>query len=406
LESYGIIVEAVETQTKPAVTKAIELTHPIFELYDASIAKCDRALQPLKPYYVQAKNGVVLMFAKVGKTYVVIQVKIGEVCNTMQVQTVKTITGARVAIEGYASVAKGHAFSGYATFQNAVATRAECVSISFKHGAVCVRDMTGTQIAFLQLKMSEAAAAIRMMMLNGVSGTKQAVLELVQKVVPVLSASYGKACDTMRLLGSKTHDGCMYIAVQVNDKLFAISIRMADVVAFAKSQSIEMSHILVDKCMVGKTNALQALGNMKTTASTNGRNLAANPRARVTAASAAGGAVALGASGGAAGLVAGGALGAACALPAAFFTFGLSIPVGALLGAGTGACIGTAAGGTTGLVTGGAAGYTAHAAHANKEQITAKAKAYKDIAAASSNKLRANIMAVAQPQVCTGGTDA
>merc|ERR1719345_60923 len=31
LESYGIIVEAVETQTRPAVTKAIELTHPIFE---------------------------------------------------------------------------------------------------------------------------------------------------------------------------------------------------------------------------------------------------------------------------------------------------------------------------------------------------------------------------------------
>merc|ERR1712217_934758 len=88
--------------------------------------------------------------------------------------------------------------------------------------------------------------------------------------------------------------------------------------------------------------------------------VAANPKTQVTAISAAGGAVALGASGGAAGLVAGGVTGAACALPAAFLTFWLSIPVGAAIGAGAGLCVGTAAGGTTGLVTGGVAGYSTH----------------------------------------------
>lgn len=43
----------------------------------------------------------------------------------------------------------------------------------------------------------------------------------------------------------------------------------------------------------------------------------------------------------------------------AIFTFGLSIPIGAALGSGTGLCIGTVAGSTAGLVGGGAAGYGA-----------------------------------------------
>merc|ERR1712050_544193 len=84
--------------------------------------------------------------------------------------------------------------------------------------------------------------------------------------------------------------------------------------------------------------------------------LAANPHAQVTTASAIVGAGTLGAVGGGAGLVGGGAVGAAVGVPAALFTFGMSIPlcatVGAVVGGGTGATVG----GTTGLVTGGVAG--------------------------------------------------
>merc|ERR1740121_2963545 len=57
-------------------------------------------------------------------------------------------------------------------------------------------------------------------------------------------------------------------------------------------------------------------------------------------ATAVGGAVALGAGGGAAGLVSGGAIGAAIGIVPAFFTFGLSIPVGAAIGSGVGAAAG------------------------------------------------------------------
>jgi len=80
----------------------------------------------------------------------------------------------------------------------------------------------------------------------------------------------------------------------------------------------------------------------------------------VTVAAAAGGAVSLGASGGVVGLAGGGAVGAALGIVPAIFTLGLSIPVGAAIGAGIGLVVGTAAGGTLGLVGGGATGYGAY----------------------------------------------
>merc|ERR1711920_672874 len=89
--------------------------------------------------------------------------------------------------------------------------------------------------------------------------------------------------------------------------------------------------------------------------------LAVDRHVQVTTASAIGGAVTFGSAGGATGLVAGGAVGAAVGVPAAIFTFGLSIPfcatVGAVVGGGTCATVG----GTTGLLTGGAAGYHVYA---------------------------------------------
>jgi hypothetical protein len=78
---------------------------------------------------------------------------------------------------------------------------------------------------------------------------------------------------------------------------------------------------------------------------------------QTTAASAAGGAVAMGTSGAAAGFVGGATIGAAMGVPAALFTFGMSIPIGAAVGSAAGFCTGAAVGGGVGLVGGGAAGY-------------------------------------------------
>jgi len=83
-------------------------------------------------------------------------------------------------------------------------------------------------------------------------------------------------------------------------------------------------------------------------------------RVQVTAASAAGGAVVVGTAGGAVGTVAGAGTGALIGLPAAIFTFGLSIPICATIGGGMGCVAGATSGGAVGGVTGGAAGYNAH----------------------------------------------
>jgi len=93
---------------------------------------------------------------------------------------------------------------------------------------------------------------------------------------------------------------------------------------------------------------------------TSARALAVDKSFQATAASAAGGAAALGATGGVAGLATGTAIGAAVGLPAAFFTFGLSIPIAAAIGGACGMVTGAAAGGTVGAVGAGAAGYGAY----------------------------------------------
>jgi len=88
--------------------------------------------------------------------------------------------------------------------------------------------------------------------------------------------------------------------------------------------------------------------------------LAKDKSFQATAASAAGGAVTLGATGGVAGLATGTAIGAVVGLPAALFTFGLSIPISAAIGGTCGLFTGAAAGGTAGAVGAGAAGFEAY----------------------------------------------
>jgi len=88
--------------------------------------------------------------------------------------------------------------------------------------------------------------------------------------------------------------------------------------------------------------------------------LVASKSFQATAASATGGATMLGAGGGAAGLAVGGTAGALAGLPLALFTFGLSIPAGAVFGGGAGLAVGAATGASIGAVGGGAAGFGAY----------------------------------------------
>jgi len=112
--------------------------------------------------------------------------------------------------------------------------------------------------------------------------------------------------------------------------------------------------------------------------------VAADRGFQVAAASAVSGGVVVGAGGAATGFFAGGALGAAVGVVPALFTFGLSIPVGAALGAGCGVAVGTTVGGATGFTGAGAIGYGAYVKRAEIAALHEKAVATAGLAKAKA----------------------
>lgn len=116
------------------------------------------------------------------------------------------------------------------------------------------------------------------------------------------------------------------------------------------------------RCICDKTRKSTSYAKELTT------SLVSSRHAQVTVASAAVGATALGTAGATGGALAGGAAGAAVGLPLALFTFGASIPIGAVIGGGMGLCVGGAAGASTGAAGGAAAGYTGYACRGRPAQ--------------------------------------
>eukprot|EP00930_Biecheleria_cincta_P074014 TRINITY_DN61250_c0_g1_i1.p1 TRINITY_DN61250_c0_g1~~TRINITY_DN61250_c0_g1_i1.p1 ORF type:complete len:356 (-),score=64.38 TRINITY_DN61250_c0_g1_i1:444-1391(-) len=100
-----------------------------------------------------------------------------------------------------------------------------------------------------------------------------------------------------------------------------------------------------------------------------------DPKMQVTGAAGVSGAVVLGTAAGTTGLLCGSLLGAACGVVPAFFTFGLSIPLGAVVGGGMGLTAGTVCGGTTGFLTAGMAAYCVCNKHA-RDGCTAAVRAH------------------------------
>lgn len=125
-------------------------------------------------------------------------------------------------------------------------------------------------------------------------------------------------------------------------------------------------------------------------------------RVQVTAASAAGGAVVVGTAGGAVGTVAGAGTGALIGLPAAIFTFGLSVPICATIGGGLGCVAGATSGGAIGGVAGGAAGYNAHK---HQHEITGGAQSAWSNVRNGTNRLKVKAAdSVAQMRTMVSGT--
>jgi len=160
------------------------------------------------------------------------------------------------------------------------------------------------------------------------------------------------------------------------------------------------------------------VSEINTTAITTAKQVASDPKAQSTAVGAAGGAVAMGATGGFLGVTSGCVFGALVGLVPAAFTFGLSIPIGAVIGGGAGLCVGTAVGGSAGLVAGGAAGYKKDDIRSGTTKALAQAgdcaQSVKDKASASgrfvqstfvSSYVRARVQSVGGTEPLAAGSD-
>jgi len=146
-----------------------------------------------------------------------------------------------------------------------------------------------------------------------------------------------------------------------------------------KRRTKDLKDAGANACNAGMTQAAHAKAFAK--------RIASDRLVQVTAASAVGGGAVVGAGGAGAGLLTGGAVGAAVGILPALFTFGLSIPLGAVIGAGCGAAVGGAAGGTVGFTGAGAVGFGAYTKRAEIKSLTAAAHA-KVKAALGNAKLR------------------
>merc|ERR1712232_1010271 len=134
----------------------------------------------------------------------------------------------------------------------------------------------------------------------------------------------------------------------IGGNVYVIKVRLSDLMGHLVNSVAGVGSAAKQQISTSLAPAHATLHSVEASA----QRVARDQSALVTTASGVSGAVVVGASGGAAGLVTGGALGAACGVPAALFTFGLSIPVCAVIGCCLGFCAGAVTGGTVGLVGG------------------------------------------------------
>lgn len=197
----------------------------------------------------------------------------------------------------------------------------------------------------------------------------------------VVAGTTGYAAYTYRV---QIKDGVMYVKMKVTDGTEIVTLKLRCTAASIHDQALK-------KGASTKNMVLNIVGEMKTRAVDSAslvkaKSLSANDAARLKIRSVAsytkakaselgdklkenkvvaGSTVVLGAAGGAAGTGIGGVAGAAVGLPAALFTFGLSVPICSAVGSGVGLC--------TGAVVGGGAGAAAGTAFNRRSQIKDKA---------------------------------
>jgi len=344
LAAYGAACEAADVRYKAACglvgAKMAPVSARCLEFYRAGEAKA-------LPYYVKAKDTTVLYCqkAKGGAQYV--QTRVGDI-----VLKIKVGAGDTAALVKHAMMSRCAAVSDFVRgYVGPVAAKlaamyeAVIAHVSNNLSAIVAKALGGKTLVYT--KACDVAVVVKVKSL----AIKEKALNLK-----------GKAMEYPSALLVQVKDGYVYVKTVVDGKIVVIKAKFSDVLASFNSTLLQVK----EQATLKAANAFDTAHVKYLALRAGTRRIAADPNARVAAASAVGGATVMGAGGGVAGLVAGGTLGAACGVPLSLFTFGLSIPVGAVVGSAAGMCTGAVAGGTAGLVGGGAAG---HKIHQKKDSI-------------------------------------
>lgn len=270
--------------------------------------------------YVSNKGAAVALFIK-GKT-VYVQGQIGNAVLAVKVRGVDTFDLARTkALDTY----------------NAVAKKTEPYLLRAQDGFTSVKGRIQDTVVSIKSRGESKA-------LDAFNEIKAVIerLPMTAKIQDGMTVVKGKFSN----ITVYVKDGCMYGVSQIGDATYFVRAKVSAAQDLAQVKILEaysrtrsMSDELM-KYVLSLAEATRAKADKKP----------------VTAGATCG-AMLGGAGGGTVGGIAGGIAGGMAGLPLALFTFGLSIPVGAVLGGGVGASAGAVTGGAAGVVTGGTAGY-------------------------------------------------
>jgi len=191
------------------------------------------------------------------------------------------------------------------------------------------------------------------------------------------AAAGGAASHGVYVWRAEIKSGMFRVKKVSEDRVEQLRLSLTDAGDQARSFTVikttNARNFIVDRSTKAKNLALDRVKQTREFAvdtKSKGFEVVSDSRVQVTTASALAGAVSCGATGGAVGTVAGAGTGALVGLPAAMFTFGLSVPFCAVVGGGMGCAAGTASGTAAGSVAAGAAGYTIHK---HRQEISGRA---------------------------------
>jgi len=247
-----------------------------------------------------------------------------------------------------------------ATANNAAKTGLNCCSdsvssVSRRFGAglellserlTVSKNLVGQRVTVAKNLVSERLTVGKELVTERLTVGKEFVTERLTIGKEVVSDRLAAGKEMAAALSLKLQSNLKVIKAEAQSKFAEAQTKCLAATSYLKKENRQM---LLESCSEKIRNVSQGAGEM-----------AKDRGVQVTAVSAAGGAIVVGTGGAATGLAAGSALGAAVGLVPAIFTFGLSIPVFATIGAACGTAVGTVCGGAVGLVGGGAVGYGAY----------------------------------------------